>query len=106
MAGVEEEKKGAVEAPITLTARDAMEMHVSSFAVTLYNMTKAYKSQKHLEAGCGTGIGLLLLNALHWDPDKEGHLIVATDPFPDHLERMALRFKDSGFMTNKQNTFF
>lgn len=85
---------------------EALELHISQFAITLYNMTKAYKSPKHLEAGSSTGIGLLLLSAMYWDPDKEGHLVVCTDPFPEKLERMAVKFKDSGFMTNKENTFF
>ncbi len=87
-------------------AKDAMELHIAQFAVTLYNMTKAYKSAKHLEIGSTTGIGTLLLSALYWDPDNEGHLVVCTDPYPFHLDRMARRFKDSGFMTNKENSFF
>lgn len=60
---------------------EALELHISQFAITLYNMTKAYKSPAHLEAGSSTGTSLLLLSAMYWDPDKEGHLVVSTDPF-------------------------
>ena len=60
-----------------------IEQFTSQLVVPLYFHTKAHTSGRHLDVGCGSGVGALMLTGMLANPTSKGHLLVTSDLSPE-----------------------